>query len=403
MNVRIRRRIIISSLGVAALSALVYGFWPKPVLVDAAKATRGPFRVTIEEEGKTRVIDRFIVSAPVAGFIRRVELKAGSAVKRGDPLFILEPLRSSVLDSRSRAEAQSSAATAQASVKAAEERERSAKIDADYTADRLVRFKRLLDSGSVAKAQFDQIEAQAKQAQAFYLAARAATNMARSELKKAESVLAHSAASPRRDDQEKVVVPSPKAGHILKLYRESEGAVAMGEPIIEIGDPKDIEVRVELLSADAVKIRPGMPVSFERWGGEATLTGIVRTIEPSGFTKISSLGVEEQRVLVIADITSDPETRPRLGDGYRIEAAFIVWEGQDVLQIPASALFRVGDKWAVFKVDNNRARTQMVDVGQRNGLRAEILSGISEGELVLAQPDDAIKDGGRIKVRTVKE
>jgi HlyD family secretion protein len=403
MNVRIRRRIIISSLGAAALLALVYGFWPKPVPVDAAKATRGPFRVTIEEEGKTRVIDRFIVSAPVAGFIRRVELKAGSAVKKGDPLFILDPLQSSVLDSRSRAEAQAGAAAAQASVKAAEKKELSAMIDADYTADRLARFRRLLENDAVAKAQFDQIEAQAKQAQAVYLAAQAATHMARSELQKAESVLVHSAAGPRRIDQEKVVVPSPKAGHVLKVYRESEGAVAMGEPVMEIGDPRDIEVRVELLSADAVKIKPKMPVSFERWGGETILTGIVRTIEPSGFTKISSLGVEEQRVLVIADITSDPETRPRLGDGYRIEAGFMVWEGQNILQIPASAIFRAGEKWAVFKVEHHRARTQIVDVGQRNGLRAEILSGVSEGDLVVARPDDAIKDGSRIKVRTVKE
>lgn len=399
MKVQIRRRIIIALGGVIALLALVYGFWPKPVLVETAEAVRGPFRVTIEEEGKTRVKDRFICSAPVAGFLRRIELEAGDAVQKGGPLFVLEPLRSQVLDPRSRAEAQSAVSAAQAAVREAEERELSAKADADFTDRRYVRFKRLLAGGAVAKDQFDQAEAQAKQAKAAYLAAKAASAVARAELKRRRSVLAYSAARVGNHDQETVLVRAPKTGHVLKLYRESEGAVAMGEPIIEIGDPRDIEVRVELLSADAVKIGPGTPVAFQRWGGEALLTGKVKTIEPSGFTKISSLGVEEQRVLVIVDLTSDADVRSQLGDGYRLEASFTVWEGQNVLQIPASALFRMGDQWAVFTVEERRASRKHVDVGHRSGLHAEILSGISEGDVVITQPDDAIKDGTRVRAR----
>ncbi|MBN1380920.1 MAG: efflux RND transporter periplasmic adaptor subunit [Deltaproteobacteria bacterium] len=402
MKVRIRRLITVSTIGIIALAALIYGFLPKPVLVETAKAVRDPFRVTIEEEGKTRVKDRFVVSAPVAGFMRRVELKAGDAVEKGMPLFTLEPLRSQTLDPRSRAEAKSAVSAARASVKAAEKREESAGIDAEFTADQLNRFQRLLASGAIAQEQFDQAEAAAKSAAAVYMAAQAATNVARSELKRAESILNYSATS-QATEQEAIIVRSPKAGRVLRLYQESEGAVNMGQPVLEIGDPRDIEVRVELLSSDAVKISQGTVVSFEHWGGGRILTGQVSRVEPSGFTKISSLGVEEQRVLVIVDMTSAPDVRPQLGDGYRIEADFTVWEGENVLQIPASALFRVGEKWAVFLTKANKARQKIVAVGHRNGLRAEILSGLNEGDTVIAQPDDAITDGGRIKVRKTEE
>ena len=400
MKVQIRRLILIASIGIIALLVLIYGFWPKPVLVEVARAVYSPFRVTIEEEGKTKVKDRFICSAPVAGFMRRIELRVGDGVKKGERLFVLEPLHSQVLDPRSRAEAQFAVSAAQASVKEAEEREQSLKVDVEFTAKRYARFKLLFDSGLITKDEFDRIETQAQQARAVYLAAQATTAVMRSELKRRQSVLADYAVRVSKD-QETVVVRSPKSGRVLKLYRESEGAVTMGEPVIEIGDSKDIEVRVELLSADAVKIRPGTPVAFERWGGAPLLMGKVRTIEPSGFTKISSLGVEEQRVLVIVDMTSDANIRSQLGDGYRVEARFTVWEGQNVLQVPASALFRVGEKWAVFTVDNGRAaRRTFVEVGHRNGLHAEILSGISEGAVVITQPDDAIKESGRIRVRT---
>jgi HlyD family secretion protein len=175
--------------------------------------------------------------------------------------------------------------------------------------------------------------------------------------------------------------------------------VQSGEPLIDIGDPKNLEVKVEVLSADAVRIKPGTAVLFERWGGNSTLSGIVRVVEPAGFTKISSLGVEEQRVLVIVDITSSNKSEQNLGDGYRLEASFIIWEGKDVLQVPASALFRKQDGWAVFVVKNNRALKREVKVGQRTGLAAEILSGLIEGEEVISHPDNSIEDRTRIRPR----
>lgn len=198
---------------------------------------------------------------------------------------------------------------------------------------------------------------------------------------------------------ENVTVRTPVGGRILKLHHESEGVVNAGEPIVDIGDPSQLEVETEVLSADAVNIGPGTTVLFERWGGDAPLEGKVKTVEPAAFTKISSLGVEEQRVLVIADITSLPESWQRLGDRYRVEAGFIIWEGKNVLQIPASALFRKGEGWAAFVMKNGKAHLREVKVGHRNGLAAEIISGISEGETVIIHPDDSIRDGSRVKVR----
>jgi HlyD family secretion protein len=197
-------------------------------------------------------------------------------------------------------------------------------------------------------------------------------------------------------------VHSPITGKILKLAHECEGPVRTGEALMEVGDPLALEIEVDVLSADAVKIKPGMKVLFERWGGEQPLEGKVRTVEPVGFTKISALGVEEQRVLVISDFTSPAERWNRLGDGYRVEARFILWHGDEVLQIPASSLFRYDDGWAVFLVQNRRASRQTVKVGQRNGLIAEVLDGVNEGDIVINHPGDDVEDGSRVKIQTIE-
>ena len=230
-------------------------------------------------------------------------------------------------------------------------------------------------------------------------AAKATVEGARADLERAKSTLQTFAAGGREGGQGTMHVSSPVDGAVFRIYRESEGAVGMGDPLMDVGNAKNLEVRVEVLSADAVKIRKGTPVLFKRWGGEGTLTGVVRIVEPAGFTKVSSLGVEEQRVLVIADITAPQERWRSLGDGYRLEANFVIWEGKDVLQIPAGALFRSGKEWAVFAAENGKARLRRVEVGQRNGLTAEILSGLKEKEQVIAHPDDAVSDGAQIRPR----
>lgn len=400
MNAQTRRRIAVITLGALVVFAILYGFLPKPVPVDVAKTSRGPLRVTVEEEGRTRVKDRFVVSAPVSGYLRRIELEVGDAVSKGRKVAALEPLRSTVLDPRSRAEAEAAVSAARATLAAAHEKAQAAAADAGYARERAGRLQRLSDQGMIAKDERDQADAEAKKAEALRLSADAAVVAAQADLDRAESVLQYSAAAGSGDAKETVAVRSPVSGKVIKIHRESEGVVNAGDPLVDVGNPRNLEVKAEVLSADAVKIKKGTPVLFERWGGDVTLQGRVRIVEPAGFTKISSLGVEEQRVLVIVDFTSPARVWERLGDGYRLDASFIIWEGTDVLQVPESALFRKGDAWALFLVQNKRANLREVRVGRRNGLSAEILSGIAEGAVVITHPDDAIRDGSRVRVRT---
>lgn len=394
-----RRWVGLVALGATVVLAVAYGFWPRPVPVDVAPVHRGPLRVTIEEEGKTRVKDRYIVSAPVAGFMRRSELEVGDPVRAGQVVAVLEPLRSSVLDPRTRAEAEAQVAAAEATVKAAEEKARGASADAEYAAKKLARAQELFREGILPKNDLDLAVAEARRTEALVLSAEADVAAARGALERARSALRNSPAEGVADRRRIVPVQTPVTGRVLALRRESAGVVAAGDPLVEIGDPGRLEVAVELLSADAVEVGPGTPVLFERWGGENPLTGRVRIVEPTAFTKVSSLGVEEQRVVVVADFTSPPEAWRRLGDGYRVEARFIVWEGENVLQVPAGALFRLGDGWALFVVEDGRARRRPVTVGHRNDLEAEILSGVAEGQTVITHPDESIADGTRVTPR----
>jgi len=396
---RLRRWIIVIIITVGVISAIVYGFMPKPVSVDLVKVSRGPLKVTVEEEGRTRVKDRFVVSAPVAGFMRRIQFDVGDRVQKGQSLVELEPLKSNLLDPRSHAAAQAAVSSAEASLKVEEERAKAAAADADYARKNLERIKKLHEGGYVAKDALEQAETGAKRAGANLLSTEAAVKVARFELDRVHTALRHSAAENTRIQGKIVTIQSPVNGSVLKIYRESEGVVQSGEPVIDIGDPERLEVKVEVLSADAVKIKPGRSVLFERWGGNSTLSGKVRVVEPAGFTKISSLGVEEQRVLVIVDLTSSDKSEKSLGDGYRLEASFIIWEGKDILQVPASALFRNQEGWAIFVVKNNRALKRKVRVGQRTGLVAEVLSGLTEGEEVISHPDNSIEDRTRVRSR----
>ncbi len=399
MRAEVRRKILIMTVAAVVVLGLVYGFLPKPVAVDMTVAKRGPLLVTVEEEGRTRVKDRFVISAPVAGYLKRIELEVGNTVRRGQRVAVLEPLRSTVLDPRSRAEAEAVVASAKANLNAAKEKARAAAADAVYARERNIRMKKLSEGGFIAKDDLEQSDAEAKKAEATQLSAEAAVTAAQSDLARAESTLRYSAAERTGGTDKTVKVTAPVSGRVLKLHRESEGVVNSGDPLIDIGNPRSLEVKSEVLSADAVKIRTGTPVIFERWGGVEPLKGRVRVVEPAGFTKVSSLGVEEQRVLVIADFTSSGAVWEGLGDGYRLDASFIIWEGTDVLQVPASTLFRSGDKWGLFCIENRRARLRMVEVGHRNGLSAEITGGLKEGEAVVSHPDDTVKDGVRVKIR----
>jgi HlyD family secretion protein len=392
-----RRRIFLAAIAVLIAVGLFFGFRPQPVAVDVGTASRGPLRVTVEQEGKTRVVDRYVISAPVAAYAQRIEFDVGDTVQKGEALVRLEPLRAEVLDPRQRAAAEARVAAAKAAVSATQQNAQAAKAEADFARKELQRVRKLRAEGHVTQDAEDRAAAEAERTAAQLRSAQFAVDTARYDMEAARTALRY-AAEPAAS-KEPVIVRSPVAGAVLKIPRKSEGVVAAGQALMEVGDPRALEVEVDVLSADAVRIHPGTKVEFERWGGDGALEGKVRTVEPVGFTKVSALGVEEQRVWVIVNFTSPAAKWRRLGDGYRVDANLILWQGDDVLQVPASALFRDGEKWALFVVQDGKAMRRDIQVGQRNGLSAQILSGITKGDRVIVHPDDQVHDGVRVAVR----
>lgn len=389
---RWRRRIALILLTLAVAAGLTYGFWPKPRPVEVAVIGLGPLEESVDDEGITRVADRFVISAPVTGFAQRIGLDIGDAVRRGQTLATLEPMRAQALDPRAQAEAEARVAAARAAVQAAEAQAHSVTAEAELAASDLQRLVKLSQSQFVSEDKLEAARARERTTRASVRSAQFSVKVARYQLEAARTALAYTGQADR--DRSRVVdITTPVSGQVLKVQHESEGVVTAGSPLIEIGDPRALEVAVDVLSADAVKIRPGMVVRFERWGGGQPLEGRVRTVEPVAFTKVSALGVEEQRVWVISDFTSDPQSWSRLGDGYRVEASFILWQGGDILQVPASALFRVKEGWAVYVVDHGTARQRLVVLGHRNGFAAQVLDGLKTGNVVITHPDETISDG----------
>jgi len=376
---------------------IVIGFKPRPILVDVIIASKAPLAVTITEEGRTRVIDHYVLSAPVDGFARRINLFVGDLVEKDQTIVSMESMRPNVLDPRARAEAEARVAATKAALNASEREVRAAEADAAFAEEEQYRLKRLLDSGVISISQYGQAEATARRTRARLESASFAVEIARFETIAAEAALKYSAAQLAGEEPEIVQVHAPVNGRVFRIHHRSEGVLARGEPLIDIGDPRSLEIVVEVLSRDAVRINPETRVLLTRWGGDETLDGVVRTIEPVGFTKVSALGVEEQRVYIIVDITSPYEIWQRLGDGYRVETAFILWEEDDVLQLPSSALFRRGQDWSVYVVNNERAELRTVEPGQRSGMFTQILSGLTEGEEVINHPGDNLEPGKRIR------
>jgi HlyD family secretion protein len=369
------------------------------VPVDLAEVKRGPLTVTVEEEGKTRVRERYLVSAPVAGYVRRIGIKAGDTVTAGQVIAVIEPARSVALDPRTRAQAQAQVSAAEAALAAAQENARAARSAAQLAQQERARAESLKQSNFVSEQALDGARTAETRARAAEQASQHAVRVARFDLETARAAVSSTDRLQTGRVADQLRVRAPVDAHVLKLIHESEGAVAAGQPLLEIGDPASLEVEVEVLSNHAVKIAPGSRVILDRWGGDQPVEGTVRVVEPSGYTKISALGVEEQRVRVIVDFTSPREAWARLGDGYRVEARFVLWEGQDVLQLPTSALFRQGEGWAAFVIDGRHARLTPVELGQRAGLATQVMSGLSAGDRVVAHPDETVRDGTRVKPR----
>lgn len=398
MHLRLGKHPGIAAIALLVIALMMWGFWPRPVLVEPVTVKRAPMTVTIEEEGRTRVIDRYVISAPIDGVACRVQLDVGDPVEKGEVLLGISPLESQVLDPRSRDQARARVAAAESALNAAQEQARAAAAAEQLAATELKRLQPLMEKGVITREAFDRAQTQALTTAAAKRSADFSVEVARYELQAARTVLEYSF-DPDRAPAERVPVRSPISGRILKIPHECEGPVRTGDPLLEVGDPSALEVEVDVLSADAVKITPGMMVLFDRWGGEKPLEGRVRIVEPVGFTKISALGVEEQSVLVISDFTSPAEQWRRLGDGYRVEAKFVIWQEEDVLQVPTSSLFRYNNGWALFVIEDGYANRREVRVGERTGLVAQILQGVKPGETVINHPSDDVEDGVAITYR----
>ena len=372
---------------------------PEPVWVDLANVERGPMEVTILEEGKTRVKDRYLISSPVAGYIHRVQLDVGDTVIPGELLTFVDPTPASILDARTRAEAEARAAAAQAALQSIQQKVQAAEADAEFAQNEYQRLLALEESRFVSTEQLQQAKSTAARAQAILRSARFDEEVAAHELAAAQTRLQISTASSNgQKPAERVAVRSPVNGAVLALVRQSEGVIQAGEPILEVGDPGALEVVVEVLSFDAVKLEPGLGVRLSGWGGPV-LEATVRRIEPIGFEDVSALGVEEQRVQVIADMVSPREQWRQLGDGYRVDADFILWQSEDTLQVPTSAIFEYNGASAVFMVESETARRQTVTTGPSNGLMTQVTQGLQEGVRVVRHPGRGLEDGDQVRVR----
>ena len=386
----------IALIAVLIVAAMTWAWWPRPVLVEFAEVARRPLEVAVEEEGRTRVKDRYVLYAPVAGYLRRVTLEPGDAVEAGQPLAWLDPLPAATLDPRARAEAEARLAAMRAALEQARDVHEQAAAEAALAEHEFVRRRELLDRQLISRAEFDQAASRRDAAVAAARAAASAIEVARHEVEAAQAVLNYAGAM-AGEAPAPVGLRAPVDGRVLKRMQESAGVVAAGQPLVEVGDTRALEVEVEVLSRDAVRIEPGGRVQFQRWGGGEVLEGRVRIVEPAGFTKISALGVEEQRVLVIADLIDPPAAWQRLGDGYRVEARFITWAQEDALTAPASALFRRGDAWEAFAVEDGRARRVSVTPGRSSGLTTEIVRGLEDGQTVIVHPPEEVDEGVRVE------
>ena len=381
---------------VAVVALLAWALVPAAVPVDVARVERGSLRVVIEEEGETRVRDRYVVSAPLPGRMLRVELEPGDPVTAGHSVVArLQPTDPALLDVRTRAELQARVQAAQAAVGRARAEQQRVSADLEFARRDLKRYQELMAAGLASREQLETMQRSVRTLEEALTSAEFAIRTAQYELQAARAGLLQAEGrgpSPRAA----VELRSPVDGVLLRRLQESETIVQAGQPIVEIGDLRRMEVVSDLLSTDAVKVEPGNRVLLEQWGGAAPLGGRVRRVEPSGFTKISALGVEEQRVNVIVDFDDPLAASKSLGDGYRVEVRIVIWERDAVLKVPTSSLFRVDGHWAVYRVEGERAVLRRVTVGQRGGLDAELLSGLEEGDTIVVYPSDDVAD--RVKI-----
>lgn len=383
--------------GAALLALIVWGLWPKPVVVETGTVARGPLTVHVAEEGKTRIRNRYLIAAPVAGNMRRVTLKPGDPVEAGvTVLTAIDPAPAPLLDPRARLQAEAVVSQVEASRQRASEALTAARAALSLAEAERERVRSVKKDGTISDSDRDRIEADAAVKAAEVRAAEFARQVIDHELAQARAALERPETATAGN---LVQITSPVSGRVLHVMQESETVVTPGMAILEIGDPSDLEIEAEILSRDAVAIRPGDPVEIEQWGGETTLTARVRRVEPAAFTKISALGVEEQRVIVLCDLIDPPESSRVLGDRFRVEVRVAVWHDDDVLLAPAGALFRRGNAWHTFVYRNGRAALAAIEAGRTDGRQTQILGGLEKGDRLLLHPPDTVDNGTRVNSR----
>ncbi|MCT4656971.1 MAG: HlyD family efflux transporter periplasmic adaptor subunit [Cohaesibacter sp.] len=386
-------------------AAVAWSFWPRPLMVDLGEVRYEPMIVTINEEGRTRVHDAYVVSTPVAGRLLRVEVEPGDAVVKGESVVAqMLPTNPAALDIRTREQARAAVTAAEASLRVAKADLNKAIADLDLSQSELKRATSLAKRGTISTVALERSQRDARRASAVKDTAEAAIAMREAELANARARLidfdSPQGFASAGKAQKEIPLYSPVTGRILKVIQQSETTLAAGAPVMEIGNiAGDLEIVVEFLSSDAVQISKGDRVIIDDWGGDAALSGIVERIDPLGFTKFSALGVEEQRVNGVIRFTDDQNLRAALGHGFRVEAQVVIWEDAKALVVPSNALFRDGQDWAVFTVSEGKARLTHVKVGQNNGLKAQILDGLSEGEQIILYPAAGILDGKLVEQR----
>ena len=391
LSARNRRAWIWGFVAVLVVAAILWFlFAPDPVRVELARATQGPMQVTINNQGQVRVHDKYVIATPVAAELQRIELHDGDPVRKGQTVAVLQPLP---MDVRQRQEAMARLEAARALAREAGLRVQRAEADLRFATAEHARVERLVKENFVSPQAEEKARTAEASARAEWNAAKSREQAAIADVRAAEAALS-AADLPKSSGKRQVELASPVDGYILRVHERSERTVNAGTPLVTIGDPTQYEIIVDVLSIDAVKIRPGDAVLLEDWGAGKTLRAKVRLVEPVAFTKISALGVEEQRVNVIADPV-DP--LGPLGDGYRVEARIVIWSADNVVKVAGSSLFRVGDAWHVFAVEDGRAHEREVKVGQRNQDEAQILSGLSPGDMVVRYPGNQISDGVHIE------
>lgn len=381
-----KRRWLPYAGAIALLALIVAGLWPRPVPAEIAEVHVGRLRVTVNEEGKTRIRERFVVAAPVTGQLRRIELEPGAEVQAGTSLVaIIDPVLPAILDARTRIRAEAQRDAAMANLEKARAAHRFARQE-------LERFRKLYEEEALSIQELEPVQWREAAAARDLTAAESAFRQAEAEL----AEFTPRPESPQDICRTTIEVKAPSDGRVLRVFEESARVVAAGTALMEIGNPADLEAVVEVLSRDGAAIMPGFRAELEQWGGGPPLQAKVKLVEPAAFTKVSALGVEEQRVNVVLDILTPPAERRSLGDNFRVDARIILWEADQILQVPSGALFRQGTNWAVFVWSDGRARLRLPQVGRSSGIETQILSGLQQGEQVILYPGDRVQDGLRV-------